>query len=134
MLLAGMAFSFIAGSITASLEFVADNHKLKQISLWQMGGVDGANAGQAWLLLVVLLVLWQVVSRAAGDLDALLLGESEARHLGVDVRRLKRRMIVVMAAAVATAVALTGTIAFVGLLVPHMARLLVGPGYRRLLP
>ena len=67
-------------------------------------------------------------------LNALLLGESEAKHLGIPVQQVKIRLIVIVAAGVGTAVALAGSIAFVGLVVPHIMRLLLGPNHKTLLP
>jgi iron complex transport system permease protein len=75
-----------------------------------------------------------LIPREAGALNAMLLGESEARHLGVNVEWLKRRLIIYSALGVAISVAVAGVIAFVGLMVPHVIRLLVGPDHRALLP
>lgn len=134
MLLAGMAFTFLAGALTNLLEFVADNDMLRRISLWRMGGLDGADFGRVALLGAVCFAIVLVLLRQQGPLNALLLGESEARHLGVDVQRLQRTVIVCVALGVGVSVALAGTIAFIGLVVPHMVRMLVGPNHRFLLP
>jgi len=75
-----------------------------------------------------------VLPRLSGALNALLLGESEARHLGVNVERLKRQLIVLTATGVGIAVAAAGVIAFVGLVVPHVVRLLIGPDHRYVIP
>jgi iron complex transport system permease protein len=75
-----------------------------------------------------------VLPRQSGALNALLLGESEARHLGVEVEALKRRVILVTAFGVGIAVASSGIVAFVGLMVPHWVRLLIGPDHRHLIP
>ncbi|WP_232522302.1 FecCD family ABC transporter permease [Marinimicrobium alkaliphilum] len=134
MLLMGIAVSALSASATGLLEYFADNEMLRRMSLWRMGGLDGASYPRVWLagcLLVVLLLAVPALGRA---LNTLLLGESQARHLGIDVERLKTRLIVLVAAGVGTAVALSGSIAFVGLVVPHMIRLWVGPDHRRLLP
>jgi iron complex transport system permease protein len=134
MLLAGMAFSFLAGALTNLLEFVADNDMLRRISLWRMGGLDGADAARVWLLAVVATVILVVLFRQHRALNALLLGESEARHLGVDVKKLQRTVIVCVALGMGVSVAAAGTIAFIGLVVPHMVRMLVGPDHRYVLP
>ncbi len=134
MLLAGIAISALAGAINSFLSYVADNHMLRQISLWQMGSLGGASWGRVAFAVVVLLPLATLFSRFSGSLNVLLLGESEARHLGVDVARLKRQLITLVALAVGVAVALSGTIAFVGLVVPHIVRLLIGPDHRFLIP
>lgn len=134
MLLAGIAISALAGAINSFLSYIADNFMLRQISLWQMGSLSASSWLKVCVAYSVLLPLLVMFMRYRLDLDALLLGESQARFLGVDVARLKRDIIIWVALAVAIAVALSGTIAFVGLVVPHILRLLIGPGHRFLLP
>jgi iron complex transport system permease protein len=119
MLLAGIAITALAGATSSLLEFFADNDMLRRISLWKMGGLDGANYPR--------LLLAALVSFA-------LLGESEARHLGIQVDHVKVALITWVAIGVGTSVALVGTIAFVGLVVPHMIRMLAGPDHRYLMP
>ena len=134
MLLAGVACSYLAGSLLNALEFIADNQRLRQLSLWRMGGLDGADLYSVLLVLLVLLCIYVALYCEHRALNALLLGESEARYLGLDVARVKRRVIVCIAAGVGVAVAVAGAIAFVGLVVPHMVRLLIGPNHKYLLP
>lgn len=134
MLLAGMAFTFLAGAFTNLLEFIADNDMLRRISLWRMGGLDGADSVRVLLLTVVTTVILFTLLRQRRALNALLLGESEARHLGIDVRRLQRTVIVCVALGMGVCVAAVGTIAFIGLVVPHMVRMLTGPDHRYVLP
>ncbi len=134
LLLAGIAFTFFAGSVANFLEFISDDHRLRQLSLWRMGGLDGASNNKALLALVVGGLVCFIGWTRAKPLDALLLGESEARYLGVSVHRLKTQLIVIIAFGVGVSVALAGTITFVGLVVPHMARAIVGPGHARLIP
>lgn len=134
MLLAGIAISALVGALNSFLSYIADNYMLRQISLWQMGSLGGATWGRVVFALVLLVPLNLLFTRFSAPLNALLLGESEARHLGVDVERLKRQTITLVALAVGVAVALSGTIAFVGLVVPHAIRLLVGPDHRTLIP
>jgi iron complex transport system permease protein len=134
MLLGGMAFTFLAGALNSLLEFIADNEMLRRISLWRMGGLDGADGLRVGLLAVVASLIVLVLLRQRQALNALLLGESEARHLGVDVQRLQRIVIVCVALGMGVSVAAAGTIAFIGLVVPHMVRMLVGPDHRYVLP
>ncbi len=134
MLLAGIAISALAGALNSFFSFIADNHMLRQISLWQMGSLSSASWQRViWAgILLGGLLCW--FPRYAQALNALLLGESEARHLGIDVDRIKVQIIVLVALVVGIAVSLTGTIAFVGLVTPHMVRLLIGPDHRGLIP
>jgi len=134
MLLAGIAISALAGALNSFFSFIADNHMLRQISLWQMGSLSGVTWSRLWFAVVVLGCVLSFFPRFSGALNALLLGESEARHLGVNVHRLKIQVIALVALTVGTAVALTGTIAFVGLVTPHIIRLLIGPNHRALIP
>ena len=134
MLLAGIAITALAGAINSTLDYFVDDDMLRRMSLWQMGGLDGANWARVGFAAVVLLPMLLVLPAHARTLNAFLLGESEARHLGIAVDAVKRRLVVLVALSVAASVALAGVIAFVGLVVPHMLRLWVGPDHRRLLP
>ena len=134
MLLAGIAITALAGALGSLLEFFADNAMLRRISLWKMGGLDGANYSRLLLSALVGVALLVALPRYANALNALLLGESEARHLGIDVDRAKVALIAWVAVGVGTSVAMVGTIAFVGLVVPHIVRMLIGPDHHYLLP
>lgn len=134
MLLAGIAFAYLAGSLANFLEFFADNQMLRQISLWRMGGLDGADAVRVIMVGAVLSVVYTVLYAQHKALNALLLGESEARHLGINIGRVKKRIFICVASGVGVSVALAGTISFVGLVVPHMVRMVVGPNHKYLLP
>lgn len=134
MLLAGIAISALAGAATNLLSYLADNDMLRRISLWQMGNLDGATWDRVTVCAAVALLLVVLIPRESRTLNAMLLGESEARHLGVNVEWLKRRLIIYSALGVATSVAVAGVIAFVGLMIPHLVRLLVGPDHRSLIP
>lgn len=134
MLLAGIAITALSGAISSLLEFFADNDMLRRISLWKMGGLDGANYPRLILASAVSIVLLLILPRYARALNALLLGESEARHLGIRVNKVKIALITWVAIGVGTSVAMVGTIAFVGLVVPHIVRMLAGPDHRHLLP
>lgn len=134
MLLAGIAISALAGALNSLLSFVADDEMLRRISLWQMGSLDAANWPRVWIATVVVVILMTLLPRDSSALNAFLLGESEARHLGIPVEAVKRRLILLTALAVGVSVAVAGTISFVGLIVPHMVRLLIGPDHRYLIP
>jgi iron complex transport system permease protein len=125
LLLAGIAMSALAGAAI---------RQLRDLSLWLLGGLGGASRDVALVLLPCVLAAGLLLWRRARELDALLLGEAEAYHLGVDVERLRRRVVAEVALAVGVCVAFTGMIGFVGLLVPHLLRGLVGPRHRVLLP
>ncbi len=133
MLLAGIAISSLAAAMNSLLSFFADNNMLRKISLWQMGALDHASWFKVIvsLFISVLLLVW--LPKKAAALNAMLLGESEARHLGVDVQAIKRELIFLCALGVGIAVSVAGIIGFVGLMVPHLVRVLIGPDHRFLL-
>lgn len=134
MLLAGVAVGAIAFSILGLLNYVADDEQLRDLSLWQMGSIAGANWPRVMLSTLMAGLFWGWCQTQAGALNALLLGEAEARHLGVNIESLKRYAIFLCALAVGISVAAAGMIGFVGLMVPHLVRLISGPDYRKLLP
>ncbi|WPX71589.1 iron chelate uptake ABC transporter family permease subunit [Pseudomonas sp. MH9.2] len=134
MLLAGVALTALAGSTIGLFTYLADDATLRTLTFWNLGSLNGASYARLWplLLVCVLIIVW--LPRRAKALNALLLGESEARHLGVDVEKLKRELIFCTALGVGAAVAAAGMIGFIGLIVPHLVRLLTGPDHRVLLP
>ena len=134
MLLAGIAVSALAGAVSGLLSYYADNEMLRQISIWQMGNLSTANWRRVLVLAVVAILVLSLFPRESKSLNALLLGESEARHLGIDVQQVKRKLILLTTLGIGTAVAIGGMIGFVGLIVPHIVRLLIGPDHRWLLP
>ncbi len=134
MLLAGIAITALAGALNSLFSYIADDEMLRRISLWQMGSLDAANWPRVWIAGTVAALLLVCLPRESAALNALLLGESEARHLGIDVERVKTRLILLTALAVGAAVAVAGIIAFVGLVIPHLIRLAIGPDHRYLLP
>ena len=134
MLLAGIAVSALAGAVSGLFSYYADNEMLRQISIWQMGNLSTANWQRVLVLAVVAILVLSLFPRESKSLNALLLGESEARHLGIDVQQVKRKLILLTTLGIGTAVAIGGMIGFVGLIVPHIVRLLIGPDHRWLLP
>ncbi len=134
MLLVGIAITALAGAGNSLLAYMTDNETMRRISLWNMGGLDAASELRVILAACIVIPAVFLLMRFSRQLDVMLLGESEARHLGVDVQRVKWSLVAIVAFAVASSVALAGVIGFVGLVVPHMLRMLIGPGHRRLLP
>ncbi|MCG6391205.1 iron ABC transporter permease [Vibrio fluvialis] len=134
MLLAGVAISAVSGAGIGYLNYVADDQMLRDLTLWSMGSFAGANWQSITLCGITLLGLYFYFTRRAMALNALLLGESEAHHLGIPIQRLKRALIVLSAVGVGVTVSAAGMIGFVGLVVPHLGRMLVGPDHRNLLP
>ncbi|MEN8719711.1 MAG: iron ABC transporter permease, partial [Oceanococcaceae bacterium] len=134
LLLAGVAVNALAAAILGVLTVAADDPALRTLTFWMFGSL--ARSGQAELLILALLIVPGTVMmwRYAGFLDAMALGEGGAAHLGYAVRRDRWILVALVALAVGVAVAFSGIIGFVGLVVPHLARLLFGAAHRQLLP
>lgn len=134
LLLAGIAINTIAGSVIGLFTYFANDAQLRDLTFWSMGSLAGAN----WLNLAVLFP-WTVFLLIAAlrqwrVLNALLLGDREARHLGFDLVRVRRGLMCLLALLIGPLVAVTGGIGFVGLVVPHLMRMSVGADHRWLLP
>ena len=134
LLLAGLAIGALAQAAIGLLIFMADDRQLRDITFWTLGSLSGSTWGKAGAIAPFLLVLLLALPFIVNGLDLMVLGEAEAFHMGVAVERLKRAAIVLVAAAAGAAVAFAGIIGFVGIVVPHLLRLALGPGHRVLLP
>lgn len=134
MLLAGVAMNAITAAGIGFLVFISDDQQLRDLSFWTLGSLGGVT--WAKLLPAAPFIALSIVALPllARHLNALLLGESEALHLGFHLERTKRLVIALAALGTGAAVALTGVIGFVGLVVPHLVRLVLGPDHRILLP
>jgi iron complex transport system permease protein len=133
VLLAGIALNAGAGAGVSLLTHVATDAQLRTITFWNLGSLSGASWDTVRVAALPLGLGLVLLLREARALNLLLLGEREARHLGVDVERLKRRLILAVALGVGASVACVGIIGFVGLLVPSLLRLVMGPDNRRLM-
>lgn len=134
MLLCGIAINAIALAGLGGLKYLAEDQQLRQLSFWLLGSLNHSRWQDLLVLSVAAVpVLW-LLPRYGQKLNLLLLGEQQASLLGLDVVRCKRAMILLIALGVGSVVAMTGIIGFVGLVVPHLVRLLTGPDNRRLLP
>lgn len=134
MLLAGIAIGSLSGAGLGILNYVADDTMLRNMTFWSMGSLGNTNWGQLAFIVPLLLALQVVMMAHAKGLNAMLLGESEARHLGFHVQALKLRLIAMTALGVGVAVSVSGMIGFVGLVVPHLVRMSIGPDHRWLMP
>ena len=134
MLLAGVAVNAIAGALIGLLSYIASDAKLRDLIFWSLGSLEIADWWKLSITAAIAVPCCVVMLRYSGALNANLLGESEARHLGFDIERIKVQLIVLVAMVVGVLVAMSGVIGFVGLLVPHLLRLVFGPDHRLLLP
>lgn len=134
MLLAGIAINAMAGAILGFMIFLSNDDQLRDLTFWTLGSLGGAMWSSVWVVLPFLLAAIIFLPRLSKGLNAILLGETQARHLGVHVERLKKAIIVFVGLAVGAAVSVSGMIGFVGLVVPHILRLWIGPDHRFLIP
>lgn len=134
MLLAGIALGALAGAVTGVLVYLADDRQLRDLTFWAMGSLAGATWGKLGASLPLILAVLALAPRLGKGLNALALGEAQAGHMGIDVQRVKHLAVFGTAAATGAAVAISGGIGFIGIVVPHLLRLAQGPDHRRLLP
>ncbi|MGB4827136.1 MAG: iron ABC transporter permease [Paracoccaceae bacterium] len=134
LVLAGIAVMFFFQSLQSLMQFMASPEVLQQIVFWLFGSLLKANWVAVQVSGVILLLCLPVIARDVWALTALRLGEANAASLGLDVHAMRRRAFLVTAALTAGAVSFTGTIGFVGLIAPHVARSLVGEDHRLALP
>ncbi|MEU9847137.1 iron ABC transporter permease [Streptomyces sp. NPDC047985] len=134
LILTGIAVNAFAGALIGLFVFFADNAQVSQITFWQLGSLAQATWPKVLAVLPCAMLGLLVAPLYARKLDLLALGERPARHLGVDVERLRIVLVLVVALLTAAAVAVCGIVSFVGLLVPHLLRMANGPGHRFLVP
>lgn len=134
MLLAGIALSALAGAATGVLTYLADDQQLRDLTFWGMGSLAGATWAKLAAALPLMALGLVIAPRLARGLNTLALGEAQAAHMGTDVQLLKRLTILAAAAATGAAVAVSGGIGFIGIVVPHLLRQAQGPDHRHLIP
>ncbi|MEN5015682.1 iron ABC transporter permease [Erwinia sp. Eh17-17] len=134
LLLVGIAINALCGAAVGVLSWLSNDQQLRQLSLWGMGSLGQAQWPTVLVCASVVLPCMVLVQRLAARLNLLQLGEEEAHYLGVDVPRTQRYLLVLSAFLVASAVAVSGVIGFIGLVVPHLMRFCLGGDHRLLLP
>ncbi|HDT6545757.1 TPA: iron ABC transporter permease [Kluyvera ascorbata] len=134
LLLVGIAINALCGALVGMLSWISNDTQLRQLSLWGMGSLGQAEwptlLVSATLIIPSSLVMWWMAAR----LNLLQLGDEEAHYLGVNVRVLQRVLLLCSAVLVAASVAISGVIGFIGLVVPHLMRMWLGPDHRGLIP
>lgn len=134
MILAGVIITALAGAVVGALNYVADDNELRALTFWTMGSLANVSWFEVGIMLPTALLALALLWRAAKPLDAMLLGEAAAMEMGVNPRLVKHQVVIATALFVGVAVAFAGIIGFVGLVIPHMVRFVVGALHRHLLP
>ena len=133
IILIGIVFSMFTNSLI-SLVITFAGEKVKHIVFWTMGSLAGSTYRNALTLLVVLVLCSILILRYAGEMNAFSFGEDNARNIGINVRRVKLLIMVAVSVLIGVCVSIGGAIGFVGLVIPHIARMITGPNHHRLLP
>jgi iron complex transport system permease protein len=134
MLLAGIAINALCGAITGLLTYLANDAQLRSIQFWGLGSLGGATWETLQVGAIGCFLPLVAIPRLGKSLNAFALGEGQAQHLGINAKRLKVQLILLTTLGVGISVALCGTIGFVGLVIPHITRMLVGSDHRIVLP
>lgn len=133
IILIGVIYSmFVSSILTLMISFSGE--KLRTITFWTMGSLSGTNYGHAGLLFLFLVLCGGVILGHARELNTFAMGEDNARHIGVNIRRVKLTILISVSVLIGVCVSIAGNIGFVGLVIPHMARMIAGPNHKRLLP
>lgn len=133
MLLGGIALGALAAALVGVLIYVADDQQLRELNFWTLGSLAGASWDKIMMAAPLILASTLLACSLGNGLNALALGEATAAHIGFPVQRLKNLAILCVALATGTAVAVSGGIGFIGIIVPHLLRLATGPDHRLLL-
>jgi len=134
MVLTGIALNAFTGAILGLLTYFSDDAQLRSITFWSLGSMAQATWPKVVVVAPLAIVGVLVAPAFARRLDLLALGDRSARHLGVDVEGTRRIVLLLVAVLTASAVAVSGQVLFVGLVIPHLVRMVAGPGHRLLVP
>ena len=134
MLLSGIAINALSGSIIGFLVTISSDIELRSFTFWSLGGLDAAEWQIVFIMLILITIPYLFAHSLIKKLDIFMLGDSEAQHLGINIEKLKRTIILISSIMVGISVAFCGMIGFVGLVTPHLIRLCIGPNHKYLIP
>jgi len=134
LILSGIAVSTFIGAITQLVLVNSNDYEVNTFIFWTMGGLNGMMWQQVKLIILPVVVLIAILATFARDLNILLLGEEEAQSLGLDPSKTRKLLLLLTSLTTAVAISVCGPVSFIGLIVPHILRLLVGPDHRILIP
>lgn len=134
LLLSGVAITALTGAVTGFLTYLSTEEELRNLTFWSLGSLAGANWWKVSIVAIFVTFGSLILLKKGKTLNALMLGEKEAAHLGFDIEKNKRQIIVIVAFMVGSIVAFNGTIAFIGLVIPYILRFIFKSNYNILLP
>ncbi|HZW97380.1 MAG TPA: iron ABC transporter permease [Bacillota bacterium] len=133
IILIGVIYSmFVSSILSLIIAFASD--RIRHITFWTMGSLAGSSYSNAIVLLVALVIFGGIIFLHARELNAFAISEDNARHIGINTRRVKLIILISVSVLIGVSVSIGGTIGFVGLVTPHMARMLTGPNHKKLFP
>ena len=133
IILIGVIFSMFASAILALITTFA-SHKLREITFWTMGSLSGSSYYNALILLVALVICGGIIIMHSSELNAFAIGEENARHIGVNIKKTRLTIMIMVSILIGVCVSIGGSIGFVGLVTPHIVRMIIGPNHKKLLP
>lgn len=134
LLLTGIALNALAGAVIGLCTYLANDEQLRSFTFWTLGSLASARWLMVGVLIGALVIGWAWIRTLLQDLNALILGESIANHLGVNVLRLRTKVIILVATLSGLAVAWCGMIGFIGLMAPNLVRICLGSDQKRVIP
>ncbi len=133
IILIGVIYTMFISSIISLIITFSSEH-VRSLNFWTLGSFSGVNYDQVKLLCLALIICGGILLHLGDELNAFAIGEDNARHVGVNVKRVKLIVLITISVLIGVCVSISGTVSFVGLVMPHIARMLVGPNHKRLLP
>jgi iron complex transport system permease protein len=134
LILSGVVIGYFFTAGVMALKYITNNEKLRELMVWLMGGMWGASWSSVLLLIPIVLICFFLLERMAWDLNALSAGDDVAKNLGINVERLRLFGLMICTFAAASCLAFTGIIGFIGLMGPHICRMIIGNDHRYLIP
>ena len=134
LLLSGVAITALTGAVTGFLTFISTEEELRNLTFWSLGSLSGANWWKTFIVMFFVTAGSILLLKKGKSLNALMLGEKEAAHLGFNIQKTKKHIILIVAFVVGTTVAFNGTIGFIGLVIPYILRFIFKSNYKVLLP
>jgi len=134
LILAGVVIGYLFTAGVMALKYITNNEKLRELMVWLMGGMWGASWSAVLLLVPLVIICFFLLERRAWDLNALSAGDDVAKNLGINVERLRLSGLMISTFAASCCLAFTGIIGFIGLMGPHICRMIIGSDHRYLIP
>ena len=134
MLLSGIAINALSGSIIGLFISISSDAELRSFTFWTLGGLDMSDWNIVGITSLFIILPFLIIYKLQYQMDIFMLGDAEAEHLGLNVESLKKKVILISSIIVGVSVSFCGMIGFIGLVTPHLVRLILGPNHKYLIP